>query len=150
MIGKKRRRLRWRLKKIGRSFLKNKVLVDTNIWIEFFRPGSEFGRHVEILLEDNAVWTCGIVMFEVLKGIRSEEEKSKILNIFGILPYTEMTRLLWQKASWLSVDLRKKGLNLPNSDIFIATIALERDQFIFTLDKHFNQIADLKLYEKTA
>jgi predicted nucleic acid-binding protein len=122
------------------------VLVDTNIWIEFFRPGSEFDRHVEILLEDNAVWTCGIVMFEVLQGIRSEEEKSKILHIFEILPYTEMTTLLWQKASWLSVDLRKKGLNLPNSDLFIAAIALEQNQYVFTLDKHFTQIPGLKLY----
>jgi predicted nucleic acid-binding protein len=127
--------------------LKNKVLVDTNIWIEFFRPRSEYGRLVENLLTDNAVWTCGIVMFEVLKGIRSEEEKSKILSIFEILPYTEMKKPLWSKASELSVYLRKKGLNLPNSDIFIATIALEQNQYIFTLDKHFNQIPNLKLYE---
>ena len=127
--------------------MKNKVLVDTNIWIEFFRPRSEYGRLVENLLTDNAVWICGIVMFEVLKGIRSEEEKSKILSIFEILPYTEMKKTLWSRASELSVYLRKKGLNLPNSDIFIATIALEQNQYIFTLDKHFNQIPNLKLYE---
>ena len=87
------------------------------------------------------------MLFEVLKGIRLEEEKSKILSIFEILPYAEMTKSLWRKASDLSVDLRKKGLNLPNSDIFIATIALEQNLYVLTLDKHFNQIPDLKLYK---
>ena len=127
--------------------MKNKVLIDTNIWIEFFRPRSEYGRLVENLLTDNAVWTCGIVMFEVLKGIRWEEEKSKVQSILEILPYTEMKKTLWSRASELSVYLRKKGLNLPNSDIFIATIALDQNQYVFTLDKHFNQIPGLKLYD---
>ena len=129
--------------------MKNRVLVDTNIWIEFFRPRSESGHLVENLLADNAVWMCGVVMFEVLKGIRSEEEKAKLLSIFEILPYAEMTKSLWQKASELSVSLRKRGLSLPNSDLFIAAIAFEQNLFVLTLDRHFSQIPGVKLYEKT-
>lgn len=128
--------------------MKNRILVDTSIRIEFFRPKSEWGRLVEIFLAEDAVCTCGIVMFEVLKGIKSEDEKSKILRIFEILPYAEMTKNLWQRASDLSVHLEKKGLNLPHSDIFIATIALEHHLYIFTLDKHFRQIPNVNLYEK--
>jgi predicted nucleic acid-binding protein len=128
--------------------LKNRTLVDTSIWIEFFRPKSEWGRLVEILLADDAVCTCGIVLFEVLKGIKSEDEKSKVLSIFEILPYAEMTKSLWQRASELSVHLGKKGLNLPNSDILTAAIALEHHLYIFTLDKHFRQIPNVNLYEK--
>ena len=128
--------------------MKNRILVDTSIWIEFFRPKSELGRLVEIFLAEDAVCTCGIVMFEVLKGIKSGDEKSKILSIFEILPYAEMTKNLWQRASELSVHLGKKGLNLPNSDIFIATIALEHNLYIFTLDRHFKQIPNVNLYEK--
>ena len=40
----KEEKLEMEAQKAGRSFLKNKnkVLVDTNIWIEFFCPKSEF------------------------------------------------------------------------------------------------------------
>ena len=139
--------MRWGLKKEGRSFLKNRILVDTSIWIEFFRPRSYSGRHVEILLVNNAVWTCGMVIFEIFKGIKSEDEKSTISGIFDILPYAEMTKSLWKRTSELSIHLRKKGLDLPNSDILIATLALEHKLAVFTLDKHFKHIPGLKLYE---
>jgi len=96
---------------------------------------------------ENAVWTCGIVMFEVVRGIKSEHEKSKILDVLTGLPYIEMTQALWQKSADLSISLKKNGLNLPLSDIFIAAVAVENDLSIFTLDQHFNQIPNLKLYK---
>jgi tRNA(fMet)-specific endonuclease VapC len=126
--------------------LKNRILVDTTIWIEFFRARSKIGDRLEMLLMENAVWTCGIVMFEVLQGIKSEGEKSKILSLLAGLPYVEMTKALWQSAAVLSTSLKKRGLNLPLSDIFIAIIAIENDLSVFTLDNHFAQIPNLKLY----
>lgn len=127
--------------------MKNRILVDTTIWIEFFRARSKIGDRLETLLMENAVWTCGIVMFEVVRGIKSEHEKSKILDVLTGLPYIEMTQALWQKSADLSISLKKNGLNLPLSDIFIAAVAVENDLSIFTLDQHFNQIPNLKLYK---
>jgi predicted nucleic acid-binding protein len=43
--------------------------------------------------------------------------------------------------------VKKKGLTLPLSDIFIAAIAVEHDIPVFTLDKHFSQIPGVKLYQ---
>jgi hypothetical protein len=37
--------------------------------------------------------------------------------------------------------------SLPLSDILIAAIAIENDLSIYTLDNHFIQIPNLKLYE---
>lgn len=127
--------------------MENRILVDTTIWIEFFRSRSKIGDRLESLLMENAVWTCGIVMFEVVRGIKSEHEKSKILDVLTGLPYIEMTQALWQKSADLSISLKKNGLNLPLSDIFIAAVAVENDLSIFTLDQHFNQIPNLKLYK---
>ena len=95
---------------------------------------------------ENSVWICGVVMFEVLHGIKSEGEKNKILGVLASLPYVEMTIKLWQRAADLSNLLKKKGVNLPLSDIFIAAIATENDLSIYTLDNHFKQISNLKLY----
>ena len=128
--------------------MKSRILVDTTIWIEFFRGKSKIADHLEMLLMENAVWTCGVVVFEVLQGIKSEGEKNKILSIFAILPYVEMTKRLWQSAAELSILLKKNGVILPLSDIFIAVVAIEKDLSIYTLDHHFTQIPNLKLYKE--
>jgi len=126
--------------------LKNRILVDTTIWIEFFRGRSKMADHFEMLLKEDVVCTCGIVKFEVLQGIKSEGEKNKIFSILESLPYVEMTKKLWQRAAELSISGKQKGVNLPLSDIFIAAIAIENDLSIYTLDNHFTQIPNLKLH----
>lgn len=106
------------------------------------------GDRLEMLLTENAVWTCGIVMFEILQGIKSEGEKNKISGVLASLPYVEMTKKLWRSAAELSILLKKNGVNLPLSDIFIAAIAIENDLSIFTRDNHFTQIQNLKFYKE--
>jgi hypothetical protein len=128
--------------------LKNRILVDTTIWIEFFRARSKIGDRLEMHLMENAVWTCGVVMFEILQGIKSEGEKNKILGVLAGLPYVEMTKKLWQSAAEISISLKKNGVNLPLSDIFISAIAIENDLSVYTLDNHFTQIPNLKLYKE--
>jgi len=126
--------------------LKNRTLADTTVWIEFFRGKSKVADLIEMLLTENAVCTCGVVMFELLQGIKSEGEKNKILSILATLPYFEMTQKLWRSAAEVSLSLKKHGVSLPLSDIFIATIAVENDLSIYTLDNHFTQIPNLKLH----
>jgi predicted nucleic acid-binding protein len=122
------------------------ILADTSVWIEFFKPQSAVGKKLEDLIIKNSVCVCGTVLFELVQGVRSEDEKARILDALSDIEYLEMTKRLWQKAGTLSASLKKKGLNLPLSDIFIATIAIEHNLQIFTLDKHFEQIPGVKIY----
>jgi hypothetical protein len=124
----------------------SRVLADTCIWVEFFNTTSRAGEELDRLLREDAVWTCGMIVFELLQGVKSEKEKSIIMDILLNLEYIEMSWPLWQKAADLSVKLRKKGLTIPLSDIFIASIAIEYDLQIFTIDKHFRKIPGVKVY----
>ncbi len=126
--------------------MKNRILADTTIWIEFFRGRPIIADHLEMLLMENAVWTCGVVMFEILQGIKSEGEKNKILGALASLPYVEMMKKLWQNAAEFSKSLKKNGTNLPLSDIFISAIAVENDFAVYTLDNHFEQVPGVKIY----
>jgi hypothetical protein len=47
----------------------------------------------------------------------------------------------------MSLFLRRKGINLPLTDIAIATLAIEYQFSLFTLDKHFDQIPGVKIYK---
>ena len=122
------------------------ILPDTTVWIEFFRTRSKTGDILESLIKEGSVWLCGTVLFEILQGVRTEEEKSNVLEMLSDLPYVEMSQPLWQKASEISASLRKNGLNLPLSDILIAAVAIRNNFSVFTLDKHFEQIPGLKIY----
>ena len=124
----------------------NQILADTSVWVEFFRPNSKTGNTLEQLILENSVWICGIVLFELIQGVRSEDERSKILSTMSNLKYIEMSKSLWQKAGELASSIKTKGLNLPQSDIFIATVAIDYNLSIFTLDKHFEQIPGVRIH----
>ena len=127
--------------------MKDKILADTSVWIEFFKKESEIGDKLSSLLAEGSVTICGIVIFELLQGIKSDKEKSIILNAISELPYIEMNKALWEKSATLSSTLRKKGIVIPLSDILIAAISLEYDLSIFTLDKHFDDIPGITIYK---
>lgn len=126
--------------------MKSNILVDTSIWIEYFRPDTATGNLLETLLTENSVVTCGIVLFELMQGVKSDKEKTVVMNALSGLPYLEMNEQLWLKSAELSSSLKKKGLTLPLSDIFIAAIAIEHNLSVFTLDKHFEQIPGVEIY----
>ena len=127
--------------------MKDKILADTSVWIEFFKKESEIGDKLSSLLAEGSVTICGIVIFELLQGIKSDKEKSIILNAISELPYIEMDSSLWQKSAMLAASLRRKGITLPLSDVIIASIVLEHNLSIFTLDKHFDDIPEITIYK---
>ncbi len=127
--------------------MKDKILADTSVWIEFFKKESEIGDKLSSLLAEGSVTICGIVIFELLQGIKSDKEKSIILNAISELPYIEMDSSLWQKSAMLAASLRRKGITLPLSDVIIASIVLEHNLSIFTLDKHFDDIPGITIYK---
>ncbi|MBI4825330.1 MAG: PIN domain-containing protein [Nitrospirae bacterium] len=125
----------------------NGILADTSVWIEFFKLESLTGKKLESLIIKNSIWTCGVILFELLQGVRSGDEKALILETLSDMKHMEMTQPLWGKAAELSALLKRKGLNLPQSDIFIASIAIEHNLSVFTLDKHFKQIPGVRIYK---
>ncbi|MEW6007145.1 MAG: two-component regulator propeller domain-containing protein [bacterium] len=64
---------------------KEKVVVDTSIWIEYFNnPTSKEGEVVKDLLEEDRVVITGSIMAELLQGARTEKDGlagNKVLSI---------------------------------------------------------------------
>jgi hypothetical protein len=132
------------------SFL---ILVDTSVWIDFFgrspgRAGAELRRMTE---ESRPVALTGVIVTEVLQGIRGDIQlfefylsKWEMLEPKGFSTYRE--------ASALSRLARSRGVSLATIDALIASIALENQASLFTLDQDFSHIArftPLRLYTLT-
>lgn len=123
---------------------RNNVIPDSCAWIDFLNgKESPLADALAESLENGSAATCGVVMYELLQGIRSRREEEITLTAFEALPHLEMTRTLWIKAGKLSATLRKQGVILPLSDIVIATLAIEHRMAVLTIDRHFDLIPEL-------
>ncbi len=120
------------------------VIPDTCAWIDYFNGrATTLADAVAQALNDRDVITCGVVMYELFQGVRSDKEAEVLRAAFSPLRYLEMESELWLAAARLSASLRGGGITLPFSDIIIATIAHHHDLIILTIDKHFLQVPDL-------
>ena len=121
-------------KKIG-------VLIDTSVWIEFFRNReANLVNRVRKLIKSNQDYLCGVILSELLQGIKNEEERMMVTKALLGLPYIEMGRELWEEAGNISLELRQKGHLIPLTDIFAAVLVIHHNLEIFTLDVHFQLI----------
>ena len=89
----------------------------------------------------------GMVLAEILRGIKSPKEARLVSSNLESLPFVEAKRKVWQHAGEASAALRKKGLTIPLSDIIIASTAISERYDIFTMDPHFEKIPGLILHK---
>lgn len=122
------------------------VLADASIWIKYFRnPSGQTTAHLQKLLRAGFVRTCGIILAEVLQGTKTEEELHLIHDLFQAIPYLDDLQEDWKNAALIVFRLRKKGVSLTLSDALIAAIAQRYNCVLFTLDKDFSRVPNLKL-----
>lgn len=120
------------------------VIVDTSAWIEFFRRQGNASVKLAMvgLLDQYEATLCGPVEMEFLGGARPEE-KDRLKAWFSLVPYLRNDQKLWRKAADNFSKLRKFGLNVPWNDVLIATLTIEADCRVYSVDKHFEAMAPL-------
>jgi predicted nucleic acid-binding protein len=116
------------------------VLTDTTVWIDFFA-----GRHLphvtalESLInarEDLCI--CGIILTEVLQGIREKNEFRKTKELFNSMIFLPMPYSVFLGAAEIYRTLRRKGITIRNSiDCMIASVAIENDILLLHNDRDF-------------
>jgi hypothetical protein len=98
------------------------------------------------LIANNLVVGTGIILAELLQGTKTSKEQDIVVNIFDTLEYIEITKKLWVASGNLASELRSAGKTIPLSDILLACCAREHQLRVFTVDKHFQEIPNIKLY----
>ena len=127
------------------------ILVDTTVWIDFF-AGRNLG-HVSLfqsLIEDSEdICICGLVMTEILQGIRDDLQYSKTKKYLSNLIYIPMSSDTFILAADIYRSIRKKGVTIRNSiDCLIAAVCIEHKVSLLQNDKDFQKIkrySDLQL-----
>lgn len=117
-----------------------KVLVDTSVWIEFFRKHEPVHGAVVELLDSGNVCCIGLILGELMQGAKSERELSVIRDFVHVFDFLPESPNLWEKAGQLSFSLRRRGITVGLADCFIAVSATEARARLFSLDNHFETI----------
>ena len=114
-----------------------RVLIDTSVWIEFFRRHEPHYGIVSRLIDEEQVCCTGIILAELMQGARSEKELAVLEDFPQVFTFIPETPQLWADAGRLSFQLRRKGLTIGLSDCFIAVAAASARAQVATLDSHF-------------
>ena len=130
-----------------------KVLVDTCVWSMALRHGeASGGREVSELVElvkELRVQLIGPVRQEILSGIRSYEQFTKLRDHLRPFPDLELTIHDFESAAEFHNLCRGKGIQGSNTDFLICAAAVRRRMPIFTTDADFTlfqQYLPIKLH----
>jgi predicted nucleic acid-binding protein len=122
------------------------TLVDTSVWIDFFLARKT--RHVamlESLIEQSEdLCLCGVILTEVLQGIRDDHQYKMTEAILSNLIFLPMNRNTFLSAANIYRFLRSQGITIRNSlDCMIAAACIEHDAQLLHKDRDFDHIANL-------
>lgn len=123
--------------------MNRKMLIDTSVWIEYFKNNPDVVGFVEKHLLEDTVCLVGIIVSELIQGIKNEKGREIICSSLDAINFIDMKFEDWIKTGDLSNILRKSGITMPLTDIAIAAAAIGNNLMFVTRDRHFRQIPGL-------
>jgi len=122
------------------------VLVDTSVWsLALRRDVPSSGPEVRFLRSalagDASVFTTGVILQELLQGIRGPKGREAIVAHFASLPFLVPDRQDHIDAASLHTACRRKGLQVGTIDVLLAQLCLRHQLTILATDRDFNRIA---------
>ncbi len=126
-----------------------RVLVDTSVWVDFFNghPSKQAEVLARLIREDADLLTCGLVVSEVLQGLRHAKSlltiERHLREMEWLTPNEPETYI---EAANLFRQLRARGLTIRSTiDCVIASLAAHHDALILSKDRDLTVIVESKL-----
>lgn len=112
----------------------NRVLIDTSVWIEFFKANPAYFETGLELIENGDIFSIELIFAELMQGAKGKREVDMIQEFFAQMKILDSPGLIFQ-AGIFSRDhkLLDRGIGLIDS-VIIST-AVRFDLQIWTLDK---------------
>ncbi|HLP18211.1 MAG TPA: PIN domain-containing protein [Bacteroidota bacterium] len=123
-----------------------RFLIDTSVWSEALRRKKVSIHSGETTLSrliaaESEIIVIGIVLQEILSGIKDKKLFTEIQSILSDFPYIETERQDYIFAAELRNSLKAKGIHAGSFDFLIASMAIRHDLLLVTTDKDFQHIA---------
>jgi len=123
------------------------VLVDTSVWIDYFRSGDN-SKDLDYLIDENIIVINDIILAELIPYLKVKKQ-TKVIELLHEINRTPLS-ISWDEIIEFQVKCLKGGANgVGIPDLIIAQNAKQNDCMVYSLDKHFrllNQVLKVELY----
>ncbi len=117
------------------------VLVDTSIWIEYFRSGNDSER-LDFLIDENLIVINDLILAELVPFFNVRNQK-KIVGLFYNINKLSLS-INWDQLIEFQFKCLKNGLNgIGVPDLILAQNSKQNRCEIYSLDNHFRLMKDI-------
>ena len=117
------------------------VIVDTSIWIDYFKGGGKSGK-LDYLINENIVVVNDLILAELIPFLKIKKQRT-IISLLNAINKLDMN-INWDQIIEYQHRCLKKGINgigLP--DLIIVQNAIQNRCEIYSLDNHFKLISSV-------
>jgi predicted nucleic acid-binding protein len=117
------------------------VLVDTSIWIEYFRSGNN-SEKLDFLIDENLIVINDLILAELVPSLKVRNQR-KIVKLLYNINRLELS-INWDQIIEFQFKCLKNGLNgIGIPDLIVAQNAKQNRCKIYSLDNHFSLMEDI-------
>jgi predicted nucleic acid-binding protein len=119
------------------------ILVDTSVWIDYFRGSDRrLTSQLHELLEDDQVALAAPVKIEILSG-SSAKDLTALRRVLQALPLLIPTQSTWERMEGWTEKAVIKGERFGVADLLIAGLAADSDIPLWSKDEDFKRMQKL-------
>ena len=117
------------------------VLVDTSIWVEYFRTGDN-SEKLDFLIDENLIVTNDLILAELIPFLKIQNQR-KLINLLLNINRFDLS-VNWNQIIEYQYKCLKNGLNgIGIPDLIIAQNAKQNHCEIYSSDNHFRLMKDI-------
>lgn len=123
------------------------VVIDSSVWIEYFRKGNNHEK-VDFLIDEDLIVTNDLILAELTPFLKMRKQKN-LINLLHNISKLKI-QINWDQLidfQYLCLQNGLNGVGIP--DLIIVQNAIQNDSKIYSLDKHFSSISaflDFKIF----
>ena len=117
------------------------VLVDTSIWIQYFRSG-DHSEKLDFLIDENLIVINDLILAELVPSLKVHNQGKIVKLLYNINKLG--ISINWVQIIEFQFKCLKKGLNgIGIPDLILAQNAKQNRCQIYSRDNHFNLMKDI-------
>jgi predicted nucleic acid-binding protein len=117
------------------------VIVDTSIWIEYFRTGNN-SEKLDFLIDENLIVINDLILAELVPSLKIRNQR-EVVSLLHNINKLELS-IRWDQIIEFQFKCLKNGLNgIGISDLIVAQNAKQNQCTIYSLDHHFELMKDI-------
>ena len=117
------------------------ILVDTSIWIEYFRSGNN-SEKLDFLIDENIVVINDLILAELVPFLKVRNQR-RVIDLLHNIKKLKLS-INWDQLIDFQFKCLKIGLSrIGIPDLIVAQNAMQNGAEIYSHDSHFRLMKDI-------